>query len=89
MIRRFLGNAGKSLICHGFDVDPEKLWITLLKTTLGACGRLVFQAFRWIAHQLSKFQTVNKNKDLRDVGPCVSDTSFYKQGQRLHLAFCA
>jgi hypothetical protein len=54
MVRKILENAGKSLIRHGFGVGPHKLWITLLKTHLGSLRRLDFQAFGWIAYQLSK-----------------------------------
>jgi hypothetical protein len=59
-----LESTGKSLIFHGFGVDPNKLWITLLITALGPCARLDFQAFRWFAHQLSRRLNLNKNNDL-------------------------
>jgi len=59
MIRNLLEIAPKSLIFHGFKGDPKKLWITLLKTTLGQCAGLENQAIRWIAHQLSKKLNTN------------------------------
>ena len=62
--RSILENTGKSLICHGFEGEPQKLWITLLKTPLGSLRRLDFQAFGWIAQELSRKLKSNKNKDL-------------------------
>jgi hypothetical protein len=45
MLKGNLEIEGKSLIRHGFGIEPHKLWITLLITGLGSLGRLDFQAF--------------------------------------------
>jgi hypothetical protein len=67
MVRKNLESAGKSLICHGFGVESHKLWITLLKTSLEPRARLDFQAFGWIAHQLSKKLKPN---EINSLGEC-------------------
>jgi hypothetical protein len=87
--RKFLGNAGKSLICHGFGKESQKLWITLLKTPLVWSARLDFQAFGWIAHHLSKKLKVNKNKDLGEWQRSLAGAFRCEEAQKADSAFCA
>ena len=46
--------SAKSLISKSFGVDPENLWITLLKTLSGCPGSLENQAFRQNARSMCR-----------------------------------
>jgi hypothetical protein len=89
ILREIFQIIAKSLIFRGFMGDPNNLWITLLKTTLGPCARLEKQAFCWFAHQLSKNKILNKNKDLGYIGFHTAEIFFYKKTSKQHVVFCA
>jgi hypothetical protein len=54
------------LISKCFDLVPENLWITLLKTCPQGRQALTNQGFGQIAHQMGIFIKPNEIKDLAD-----------------------
>jgi hypothetical protein len=54
------------LISKCFDLVPENLWITLLKTCPQGRQALTNQGFGQIAHQMGIFIKFNKIKNLAD-----------------------